>query len=343
MTRLFRRMTTLLLVAALLPVPAYAQTEADKSQAREIALQAERAFQQKDWKTAEDLFKRADALYHVPTLTLGVARAQAQLGKFVESWEAYNRIVVDGPPPNANAGMLKAVDDAKAEIGKVAPRRARVTITVAGADTPKVTIDGTAVPAAGLGVERFVNPGQHTIHASADGYKDAEQAVTLAEGGEAKVPLSLVKGSGAPAAVPTPVPGGPATGTSTPEAPAATSPASADVKASGGSGTKTLAFVALGVGGVGVVVGAVTGIMAMGKHSDLANACPSGVCSSAQQSDLDSYHTLGVISTIGFIVGGVGIAAGAVLYLTAPKHPAASAAWISPYVGPGTLGAMGRF
>ena len=87
--------------------------------------------------------------------------------------------------------------------------------------------------------------------------------------------------------------------------------------------------------------------MAMGKHSDLQDKCPNGKCSSDVQSDVDSYHSLGTISTIGFIAGGVLAAGGAVLFFTAPSSKSAPAqtgsAFISPYIGPGSVGAVGRF
>ena len=53
---------------------------------------------------------------------------------------------------------------------------------------------------------------------------------------------------------------------------------------------------------------------------------------------------MGMLSTVGFIVGGVGVAAGAVLWFVVPSASVqASAAFVSPYVGPTTLGVVGRF
>jgi hypothetical protein len=112
---------------------------------------------------------------------------------------------------------------------------------------------------------------------------------------------------------------------------------------------KTLGFVALGVGGVGLIEGIITGVLAMGKHSTLAKECtgPGGTCPNTDSSDLSSYHTMGALSDVGFIVGGVGLAGGLVLVLTAPKStPASSPAAglsVTPYIGLGTAGATGTF
>jgi hypothetical protein len=108
--------------------------------------------------------------------------------------------------------------------------------------------------------------------------------------------------------------------------------------------------VGIGVGGAGIVLGVVTGAMAAGKHGTASSsACASGPCSpgdfATYTSDRNSYYTLGTVSTIGFIAGGVLAAGGAALLLFSPKSDAAApaAAWVSPWVGAGSAGVTGRF
>jgi len=118
--------------------------------------------------------------------------------------------------------------------------------------------------------------------------------------------------------------------------------------------------VAFGVGGAGLVVGAITGIIALGKAGDLKDQCTAGKssCPPTAQSDIDSYKSVGTISTIGFIVAGVGGVAGVVLLLTAPKDNGTSAATseyktvpvkrdgglsMTPYFGGTSAGVTGRF
>ncbi len=335
------------LLTGLLASNAAAQSDSDRATARQLAQQGQTALDAKDYKRAEDSFRRADALFHAPTLTLGLARAQAAEGKFVESWESYQRIILDGV--RTTPVFAKALDDATREIATVDGRRARVTVNVTGADRPVVTIDDLPIKSEALGVERFVDPGTHAVKASADGYKSATQSFAVAEGKAQTVSLTLQ-----PAAASAVVPA-PSTSPAAPLAASLVAPSNVatPTQASADSGTthegskssrKTVAFVAFGLGAAGLVVGGVAGALALGKHSDLATACPGGNCTSDHQSDVDSYHSLGMISTIGFIVGGVGVAAGAILYFTAPKAASqATTAWISPYVGPGTVGAAGRF
>jgi hypothetical protein len=113
-----------------------------------------------------------------------------------------------------------------------------------------------------------------------------------------------------------------------------------------------LPWTALGVGGAGLVLGTVAGVVAMGKHSDLEKVCGGGVCPSGQQNNVDSYHAMGTLSTIGFVVGGVGVAAGVVLFLVKPSAPqvspmspatGSSPLSVTPVVGLGSVGAVGTF
>ena len=110
---------------------------------------------------------------------------------------------------------------------------------------------------------------------------------------------------------------------------------------------KPLGIGALGLGAAGLVLGAVTGGLAIGKHSNLKTECPTGSCdTTASQSDLSTYQTLGALSTAGFVIGGVGAAGGLVMLLMAPKSeskPAPAAASIQPWFGPGSVGAFGTF
>ncbi len=341
MTRSLRRLTVLALLGVMVPAPVWAQSDSDRATARELGQQGEAALTAKDWKRAEDNFRRAEALFHAPTLSLGLARAQVQQGKFVEAWENYHRVILDNV--TSTPGFAKALADAQSEIGAIEGRRSRVTVTVTGADAPKVTIDDVAVRVEALGAPRFVDPGTHVIKAVADGYQPASQSVTIAEGATQTVALALQKDTTAAAApLVVAVPGGGAAPASATGAPAG---AESGTTAQGGAPlNRTLGFVALGIGGVGIIEGAITGILAIGDHNNLKNECPNGTCPpGGPSSDLSSYHTMGLLSTVGFIVGGAGLAGGLVLVLTAPKSAPATGLHVTPYVGFGTAGATGTF
>jgi hypothetical protein len=326
---------------------AHAQSNEDRATARTLGQDGQKALDAKDYKTAEDDFRRADSLVHAPTLSLGLARALAAEGKYVDAQETYKRIIREGVAPGAPAVFQKAFADAQAEVGSVTPHVGGVTITVKATGggpvaNVQVTVDGAAVNAAALGVKRPTDPGSHTVHASAQGFKPADLTVTVPDGGSADAPLTLDVDPNAAAAPPAAATPPPAAGAS----PAPASPDQPPASASN-SGPGPWPWVAFGVGGAGLIVGAITGGIALGDHSSLASACGGGTCPSSQSSNLSSYHTMGLVSTVGFVVAGVGAAAGVVLLLVSPKSSAAPATGngvhVEPVVGLGTLGAVGTF
>jgi hypothetical protein len=328
---------------------AHAQSDADRATARELGQEGQTALDAKDYKTAEDRFHRADSLFHAPTLLLGYARAEAALGKVVNANESYNRIIREGVSPGAPKVFVDALAAAKAEVAAVQARVANVTITITGPDTPTVTLDDSPVPNAALGVKRAIDPGQHVVKASADGWEPAQTTFTVPDAGTAAAALVLKKASGAPIAAAAGPAAAPAAApvTTPPPAAGAPPPASSDVPASSdGSTQRTIGIVGMIVGGAGLATGVITGVLAMGKHSTLTGECKGGVCPPSASSDLSSYHSMGTISTIGFIGGAVLGGGGAILFFTAPHGSSAApttGTTLTPYIGLGSLGAVGTF
>lgn len=317
--------------------PVWAQSEAeDRATARALAQQGADALDARDYPKAEDAFRRADALFHAPTLVLGLARAQAAEGKFVEAWESYNRIILENV--TSTPVFAKTVDDAKREISSVEGRRSRVTVMVSGSSSPRVTVDEAPLKSAALGVPIFINPGTHTVQVSADGFNPATRTFAVAEGRSETVSVTLEPAApGAqPAVVAAP------TASMGPAPALSTSSAAADTGVTHPS--RAPAIAAFAVGGAGLVAGIVTGVLALGDHSHLQGECPSNSCPPGKpQSDLNSYHAVGLVSTIGFVVAGVGTAAGVTLWVLEGKSSSSTAASVSPYIGVGSVGAVGRF
>ncbi len=302
-------------------------TAADRATARTLAQEGQQALEGKNYAIAIDKFSRADSLVHAPTLLLGLARAQVGLGRLVEAQESYNRIIRDGVAAGSPHSWTKALEDATKEVAALPQRLPWVTITVLGPTNPEVVIDSTPVPIASLGVKRPVNPGNHTIKVSAEGYLPTEKAITLSEGQSLTVNLELEQAPSDSSQV------------------AKKSTGSIDTRTSTSSPEtrRILAFGALGLGGAGLIVGGVTGALALRKHNQLTAACTDGACDPSQASAIDSYHTYGNISTVSFIVGAVGAVGGAVLLFTQPKESSSATARVSAFVGVGSAGVKGTF
>jgi hypothetical protein len=317
-----------MLVLATFASGAFAQSDDDKAQARTLYTDGNTALKANDCAGAADKFSRAEKLYHAPTILVGLGRAYVCLGKFVRAKEQYNKVIREPLEPNAPDAFKKAVEDAKAEIVGLDAKIGFVTITINGPVEPVVTVDKEPVPVAALGVKRPVDAGTHVVQASANGYRAKEQSFTVVAGQEQAVTLSLDQDPDAVAITP-PGPGGPA---------------------AGGDSTKDtlqlVGFVAIGVGAAGLIVGAITGGLAIGKHGDLEDSCPNGQCPETQQDTLDSYNTLGTVSTITFIAGGVVAAVGIVLVVigsTGGSTEQAALEHTTLELGPGSLRLRGTF
>jgi hypothetical protein len=300
----------------------------DRATARSLAGEGYQALQTKDYSTAVDRFSRADALVHAPTLMIDWARSLVGLGKLVEAQERYEQIIREGVDAKAPKSWQHALTDATSEVADLKPRLAWVTITVAGSNDARVTIDGTAVPPAAVGVRRAVNPGQHIVRIGAKGFLKQQKSVELAEGSDGSVDFQL---KADPDAVTEPEP------RAAPAAPVENTKHDPD---------HTLSYVSFGVGGIGLVVGGITGALFLSKRATLSKACdPSRVCAKNEQSTLNAYDSFGTVSAAGLGLGVVGIGAGLALWLLdgEPSPAPTAGVVVRPYVGVASVGAVGIF
>ncbi len=304
-------------------------TAADRATARSLADEGYTALEDKHYAEAADRFSRADALVHAPTLVLDLARSLVGLGQFVEAQERYELIIREGVAAKAPPSWQRALTDAKAELARLKPRLSWVTITVTGSSDASVTVDGVAVPAAAIGVRRALNPGAHNVAVSAPGYLARHKALNLAEGEEGAVAFAL-EVDPEQQVVPAPVPKAPVVVNDTPEP----------------KRSRVPMYVAFGVAGAGFVVGGVTGALWLGKRSTLQKQCPDpDHCPPESADTVTAYHTLGIVSGTGFIVGVAGVATGVTLWLLDSKSASTPARGllVRPYVGLGSIGAVGSF
>lgn len=330
--------------ALLCALPASAQEDAsaaDMGAARALGQEGVKLADAGNCQEAVDKLGRAEKIFHAPTTLARLGECQVQLGKLVEGTENLNRVSRENLGASAPAAFREAQERARKVLAEAKPKIAKLKIAVAAPANAQlvVKIDGENVPVANLNTNRPTDPGEHLVEASAPGFKTANVKVKLGEGAQDSVALTLevdpsalkpVVAEAAPVVV-----GAPA------EQPRPRS--------------KVPAFAALGVGVVGLGIGTVFGVLALGKKSDLDDNCKNKVCGIAQQDSIDSGKTLGAVSTVGFAVGIVGIGVGTVLLLTggssAPAGAAAQrplrvklgSAHVEPVLGIERLGFAGTF
>jgi hypothetical protein len=330
-------------VAGAQPAPA-TPSAADVSAARALGAEGVKLAEKGRCAEAVEKLERSEKLYHAPTTLGRLAECQIELGKIVLGTENLQRLLREPVAVNSPAAFTAARARAEKVLAHAKPRIASLQINVSAPPSTKIdlTVDGVAVSDMFIGNEWPADPGQHVVEATSPGFLKANANVALKDGETEKLSLKLeVDPSYVKPSTPEPVVAKPSDGENTPPPPPAPK-------------SNTLAYAAFGVGAVGVVVGSVTGILFLGKNSDLSKSCPDKICSTvAGQSDLSGTKTMGNISTIGFIVGGVGVAAGAVLLLTGGAPAKASVTGKSaakaneltvlPVVGGNYLGLSGSF
>jgi hypothetical protein len=343
-----------------LAAPAWAQRAEDVAAARALAVEGIKLADAGDCRAAVEKLERAEALRHAPTILGRLGECQVALGRIVLGTENLQRVVREQLAADAPAAFRDAQVRAQKVLDAALPRIGKLKIIVEPAGTQaSVKVNGEQIPPAVLGVERPTDPGNHQVEATAPGYLPASAAVRLADGGSETVTLQLQPDPNAaaappPVAGPPPMPpqGGPMGGPPPQPGPAPV-PADTGADAAGGGGNKTLAFVALGIGGAGLIAGSITGLMAMSKTKDLEELCDAEkVCRDEDSFDeYDSANNLATVSTIAFGVGVVGVGAGVVLLVTsggkseqaAKTHFTHAGVSYRPWIGLNSAGVSGSF
>ncbi len=326
----------LALLAALLtagPLLGQPADESTRTAARALGTAGVEAYQANDFATATDKLEKAYGILRAPSLGLWSGRALVKVGKLVEAADRFLEVTSLQVPSGEYAVQKQAQADAASELSTLRPRIPVLRVAIEGAAPAEcaVTLDGQPVSSALLAEGRLVNPGAHVVEGRRGG--DVVRAeVTAAEG---ERPIATLKFGAAPAATaPSVTPAEPVAAPPVAPPPADAGPSEAS------SAQRTWGWVALGAGGVGLIVGGVTGAISLGKKGEIDDSdnCQGNRCAPVEKDLVDSYNSMNTVSTVGFIAGGALGALGVVLLLTAPSESATQA-----WVGPLSAGVRGRF
>ncbi len=282
----------------LLAAPAYAgePSAADSETALQLYKDGKALRDQGDARGALEKLRAAYSLAETPITALELGRTYMAVGQLVEARGvllSVSRIPVRN---NESAKAGEARVEAEALATELRPRLASLTVRPRGVlapnSTPRITIDNVTLPAEAATVPRVLNPGAHAVVVEANGQR-VQSDITLAEGQTSELDVEIPPAKAEPVVASLPP---------TTEPP----PPVEDRKLS------PLVYAGFGAGAVGIGVGTVTGILTLSKASALKDACRDKQCPASSQSDIDSASTTGAISTVAFVIGGVGIAVGVV-------------------------------
>lgn len=211
---------------------------------------------------------------------------------------------------------------AQKHIATIEPHLTKLTILAPSENKPdglEVSRDGEKLGASDLGLAVPMDPGMHTVTATAPHFKTWEKKIDVSgDGNTVTVTVGPLEKEESSAPVAPPVEEG-----------------------DPGFGFHVGGIVVGAAGLIAIGVGSALGLVAAGKLSD-SNA--NGHCDPADTCDaigLDlrqQAKDAALVSTILFIGGGVALAAGIVLFVVAPKKKHVGLAHITPAVGPGFYG-----
>ena len=298
---------------------------ADLESARELFKEGREARQSGDMKRALERFKAAHQYGQTPVTALELGRTHIQLGELVEGREVLLSVARMKVQPDEGEKSSQARAEA-AELAEDAKRRIptlSVKLTGVAPDAAaQVTVDGFPVPIVSLVGIRKANPGKHVVVAKV-GAREETRNVDLEESKTQELAIDLT--------------GAASTATVAPPQGSGAPPADGERQIS------PVTWVGLGVGVLGVGIGSVFGIIALGKASDVNAACKSMHCPPATKDTVDSGRTAATVSTVGFAVGAAGVITAAVGYFVLSKPKASAVVVVRPFVAGTFAGVDGRF
>jgi hypothetical protein len=302
---------------------------ADKETARALMDTGDDRFEVRDYAGALEAYRGADAIMHLPMTGEALARAQAALGLLLEARDTALHVARLPEQPGENPKYAAARAAAASLADALAARIPSLIVTVSPSPAGlTLRVDDAPVPPAALTLPRKVNPGKHVVVARAEGFADARVEVSVAERAALPVALALVARAAPLRPVAVPAPGRVA------------APAAVPARK-----LSPLVYVGFGVGGAGLLVGAVTGGLSLSQTAKLAADCNEAKrCApgTAGADELASATTLANVSNVGLGVGVAGALTGVLgIFLSRRDHAAAPA--IKPVVGPSSLGVSGVF
>jgi serine/threonine-protein kinase len=338
-----RRVLAAAIAALALASPAAANAQSKDDVARADALFSAATALTDAGQYADACAKYAESKRLAPGIgvTLYLADCYEHIGRTASAWTEFRS--AEG---QARQRGDKRADVARAHAQALEPKLMRLTVVVAPT-VPRTGLqllrDGVPLATEEVGLPIPVDPGDHAVVVTSPGHPTQTLAAHVGpEAPNATVRIDSLDEAPAPAAPAVPLPA------TTPAAPPATALPSEPVPAEPSDPGKTRRFVGLGLGALGVVgvgVGSVFGIIAK-QRLDASNAvqCNASTdrCYAPGFPMRKSAEQAATASDVAFVVGGVFLAAGAVVYFTAPKAPSAMGIVVAPAPTVGGGGAVLR-
>jgi len=305
-----------------------------KTQARESLRLAAQLAAQGQWIEALGSYERSASLWPHPTTTYNIAFTERALGRYTRALIHFHQVLADPALRDQLRAQAEGyAQELRAQLAHVSVSlpdpRMRIAVdgrplaSEAAFGAPAVLLAGVRPPGPGevlpqASVELLLDPGDHIFVVwPADG-----PAITIAQ--------SLAVGQHAELTLPPPDRESPASH--------ARSPPSKNHE------VPVIAVAGFATAGVGLVVGAITGALALSTSASVEEQCDAeGFCPQSAGADIDRGFALANAANVSFAIAGAATAVGLVGWLAAgPTEPDAEPA-LEVGLGAGTVHIRGEF
>ncbi len=283
-------------------------SDADRAAAQVLFDEGRALLEAEDFEKACAKFAESMRLDRAIGTQLNLAACYEKIGRLASAWINFE----EARARASKEGMQQRVEIASERAQALEGRLSKMTLSVAApVEGMTVTRDGEPVGEPQWGIAVPVDGGSHVIEATAPGKKPWRTRVEVEAEGDV-VEVSVPALEDAPVEVAEVAP---------PEPP----PPPPD-----NTGFWVSAGVAGGLGLAGMGVGIAFGLIASSKNDESAEHCVVGpnACSAEGVALRDDAFTMAHVSTAGFVVGGVGIAAGVALLVVALTDGEREVGWL---------------
>lgn len=289
-------------------------------------------------------------LIRVPYTAVWAARANEKLGRLTHAAKMYREAIALAPDdawpadPKKLQAQKQAQVDAQVELDALAVRIPSVSIEIIGGSSRNLTVavDANGLASGDVSKAQELDPGSHTVSVTINAGKTLTARVTLAEGERKVVKFNLEQTQASvPPSIAEPTKRtGPSNGVvSHPRGHVASHQPD---KSNEWNKLPTVSWVGVGVGLVGIAVGAAAYGIASAKRGE-GNCNSDGYCDKTwYDQQRDDYYRWRTVHRVGLVVGGVGLATAAVAWVVVNSH-SESSPQIHVAFGPGAVGVQTTF
>lgn len=330
---------------ALMTTHAHAQA-GGREEAKELFKEANALHDAGDLNGALAKYRAADELAHTPVTALELGKAYGEVGLLLEAEQALLGVAQIPVKPSETDKSKAARVEAPRLAAVITTKIPTLAAVVDGAGSAAVTVTLDGSPWESATTPRRLDPGAHTVVASAVGHSPTTSVVTLAPSEARVVRLTVTPLEAAtethdqPSTAPLTTPPIDSTPQGTTVPPADNKPAK-----SGGS-ISPAAWVLGGISLTALIVSGLAGSLAVSDASTVHEHCVSKVCDATGLAAAGEGKNVETVGNVSLVVSGAFLLGGLAVAISVRPKASPAAAWnlgISPSVGGARLSLGGSF